>query len=137
MSPKSSPAGGPPLPPGISPRWAWHYRTLLALQARLRNERTEHAAEAAEPLEDPGMHPADVATDEFSHGVALSLLAAEDNALAEVEAAIQRLHRGVYGYCEATGKRIPRARLRALPWCRYTVAAAAVRESTRRGPPPG
>lgn len=95
----------------------------MALKDRLQEERFERTEEAGAPLESNSTHPADGATDESDHDVAFSLLAADENALAEVEAAIQRLHRGAYGYCEATGDRIPAARLRALPWCRYTVVA--------------
>jgi hypothetical protein len=33
---------------------------------------------------------------------AFSLLATEENGLLDVKAAIQRLHRGIYDYCEVT-----------------------------------
>ena len=70
-------------------------------------------------LEPHGMHLADTATDEFDHDLALALLAREESAATEVNDAITRIVEGRYGRCEETGRKIPAARLRALPWCRY------------------
>jgi len=76
------------------------------------------------------MHPADAATDSFDRDLACSLLAMEENALSEIDAALQRIHEGRYGVCELTGKLIPRQRLEAIPWARYTVKAQAEIERT-------
>ncbi|MGV3659232.1 MAG: TraR/DksA family transcriptional regulator [Prosthecobacter sp.] len=76
-------------------------------------------AAAAEPLESPAMSPADSAADELDHDLALSILSREQDALREVDAAIQRIFGGVYGRCEETGRPIPAARLRAVPWTRH------------------
>jgi RNA polymerase-binding transcription factor DksA len=76
--------------------------------------------EAAAPLEPHSLHAGDSASDEVDHDVALALLAAEQNALNDVNDAIARIERGTYGVCEASQAPIPAARLRALPWCRYT-----------------
>lgn len=43
--------------------------------------------------------------------------------LAEVNDAINRIHSGVYGICEKTGKNIPIARLLANPTARTVVSA--------------
>ena len=112
-------------------RWAWHRRALLALRDRLRAERSEHAGEAAEPMYTHDTRSEEGGNDEFDRDVALALLAAEENALVEVEAALARIEKGVYGICEETGREIPVERLRALPWCRTTVEAAKARESRR------
>jgi hypothetical protein len=66
------------------------------------------------------MDEADSATDEFDHDLALAQLSAKQNALYEVNQALKRLSDGRYGICEATGKAIPPARLRAIPWARFT-----------------
>lgn len=105
--------------PWIDPKWAWHYRQLLTLRDRLARDTETKLHEAAEPLEPHSLHAGDSATDEFDHDVALALLAAEQNALNEVNDALLRIERGKYGICEETGVKIPAARLRALPWCRY------------------
>jgi len=47
------------------------------------------------------------------------------DALAEVEAAIDRLEKGTYGYCERCGQPISRARLEAKPAARRCIACAS------------
>jgi RNA polymerase-binding transcription factor DksA len=39
----------------------------------------------------------------------------------EIDAALERITKGVYGVCEASGKPIPKERLEALPWARERV----------------
>jgi DnaK suppressor protein len=43
----------------------------------------------------------------------------------EIEEALKRIERNTYGVCELTGKQIPRVRLEAIPWTRFTVEAQA------------
>lgn len=38
-----------------------------------------------------------------------------------IEAAIRKIDNGTYGLCEATQKPISRARLEAIPYCRYSI----------------
>jgi RNA polymerase-binding transcription factor DksA len=106
-------------------RWAWHYQTLISLRERLLQQMLLRTSEVTEPIEPHGAHEADSATDEFEHDIALALLAHEENALREVQAAIYRILTGRYGRCELTGRPIPASRLRALPWCRYARAEAS------------
>ena len=44
--------------------------------------------------------------------------------LRDIDHALERIEEGTYGICEVTGKPIPVARLRALPWATMTVEAA-------------
>ena len=104
----------------INPKWAWHYRVLLGLRDRLLKDRSEQLAQAGERLESYSMDMADSATDAFDHDLALSELSAEQDALYEVDEALKRILNGTYGVCEETGKPIPAARLRAIPWTRFT-----------------
>jgi DnaK suppressor protein len=46
----------------------------------------------------------------------------EQKLLAEIDAALQRLDEGTYGYCEGTGDPIGFGRLWARPWARYSVS---------------
>ncbi len=101
-------------------KWRWHYRALLSLQSRLLRDRGDLLRAAAEPLEAHSLHEADSATDEFDHDLALTQLSAEQDALYEVNEALMRIQDGSYGVCEETGKGIPAARLRAIPWTRFT-----------------
>lgn len=105
----------------VPARWAWHYKTLLALRDRLLRDRKSLAGSAAQPIEPHSQDDADSATDEFDHDLALAELSAKQSALYEVEEAIKRILGGTYGVCEETGQLMPAARLRAIPWARFSV----------------
>ena len=68
-----------------------------------------------------GMHQADAGSDAYDRDFALSLLSQEQDALYEIDQALQRIELGTYGICEMSGKSIPRARLEAIPFARFTV----------------
>ena len=68
---------------------------------------------------------ADSGTDNFDRDFALSLLSADQDSVYEIEEALKRIEKKTYGVCELTGKTIPRARLEAIPWTRFTVEAQA------------
>jgi RNA polymerase-binding transcription factor DksA len=104
----------------VPAKWRWHHGVLLALQTRLMRERGELLRASAQPIEPHSMDEADSATDEFDHDLALTQLAAEQNALYAVNEALERIFDGSYGVCEETGKVIPAARLKAIPWTRFT-----------------
>lgn len=114
--------------PSIPKRWRWHYQALTSLRARLMEERREHLHQGSEPADRPSLHLADAATDQFDQDLALGLLSAEQDALYEVDAALDRIHRGTYGTCEETRVPIPEERLKAVPWTRYCEEASARRE---------
>ena len=127
-------------PPKNDPEhWAWHREKLEYLRDRLLEDSDTQRSNASET---PGSHTsdfADSATDESDHDMALSLLVHDQNALREVTAAIRRIQQGLYGICEETGKPIPAARLRAVPWTRYTreVEERLEREGIVELSPPG
>lgn len=75
-----------------------------------------------------GMHTGDAGSDSYDRDFALNLLAKEQDALSEVEQAIARAVTGVYGVCEMSGNRIPKERLEAIPFARYTVDCQAAWE---------
>ncbi len=78
-----------------------------------------------------GMHQADAGSDAYDRDFALNLLSQEQDALYEIEEALKRIELGTYGICEISGKEIPKARLEALPFARYTVECQA--EIERQG----
>ena len=67
-----------------------------------------------------GMHMGDAGSDAYDRDFALSMLTKEQDALYEINEALDRMDRGVYGMCELSGKKIPEERLEALPYTRYT-----------------
>jgi DnaK suppressor protein len=48
-----------------------------------------------------------------------------------IEKAITKIEEGTYGICEGSGKKIPVARLRAIPWTPYTVEFAEIAAKNR------
>src|SRR5205823_14585327 len=68
-----------------------------------------------------GMHQADAGSDAYDRDFALSLLSQEQDALYEIDQALKRIDLGTYGICEMSGKQIPRTRLEAIPFPRFTV----------------
>lgn len=72
-----------------------------------------------------GQHTGDAGSDSYDRDFALNLLAKEQDSLSEIEQAITRCKRGVYGICEMSGEKIPKERLEAIPFARYTVKCQA------------
>ncbi len=107
----------------INPEWAHYYETLLDLRERLLAQMSGLAKESAEEMASYSLHMADSGTDNFDRDFALSLLSSDQDAIYEIEEALKRIEKGTYGMCELTGKPIPKARLEAIPWTRFTVEA--------------
>lgn len=78
------------------------------------------------------IHMADIGSDTADQDFALNLAEKERQTIAEIDAALQRITDGSYGVCQATGKPIPKARLDAKPWAKYTIEAARMVESGHR-----
>jgi DnaK suppressor protein len=108
-----------------------YYRLLLELRSHVLQQLGEHTEETllksskddSGDLSGYGQHMADAGTDTFDRDFALSLVSSEQEALAEIEAAIKRIHNGTYGVCEATQKPITKERLLAVPFTRYSTEA--------------
>jgi DnaK suppressor protein len=49
--------------------------------------------------------------------------------LLEIEFALSRMEQGTYGFCEETDERIETERLLAIPWTRYGIEGAEIREA--------
>ncbi len=118
------------------PRWRWHYQKLLALRDRLERDRAQKRTDAGEPLEPYSMDMADSASDDIQHDLSLAELSAEQNLLFEVEEAIRRILAGAYGLCQETGRPIPLARLRVIPWARFSATVEARLEKNGEIPHP-
>jgi RNA polymerase-binding transcription factor DksA len=113
----------------VPPHWAWHYRTLTHLRDRVQQAHAEHASQAATPPNAESNNIADTAQERSDRDLLWAELGAENDQLFEIDCALQRIHDGIYGFCEVTGQPIPPERLRAVPWTRHCRAAAAASES--------
>jgi DnaK suppressor protein len=109
----------------IKPEWQGYYNTLIDLRERLVAQMNGLAKESAEEMASYSLHMADSGTDNFDRDFALSLLSSDQDAMYEIEEALKRIEKNTYGVCELTGKAIPKARLEAIPWTRFTVEAQA------------
>ncbi|MCO7174633.1 hypothetical protein ACFP7A_02990 [Sporolactobacillus kofuensis] len=71
-------------------------------------------------------HPAESATQLYEREKDLAFHKMEQKELKEINHALKKIHEGTYGYDEKTGEKIPRARLKALPTARTTVAHSEI-----------
>ena len=71
-------------------------------------------------LTDVPLHPADQGTDTMRQELDASNAARMSRQLAEIDAALERLHRDPerFGICEDTGSDVPFERLEVIPWAR-------------------
>ncbi|MHC4218510.1 MAG: TraR/DksA family transcriptional regulator [Planctomycetota bacterium] len=70
------------------------------------------------------IHMADIGTDTYDQDFMLGLAENERRRLREIDGALGRIQDRTYGVCQMTNKPIPKARLNAKPWARYTIEAA-------------
>lgn len=109
----------------IRPEWQKYYERLMELRDQLTKQMNGLAKESAQEMAGYSLHMADSGTDNFDRDFALSLLSSDQDAIYEIEEALKRIEKNTYGICELTGKPIPRTRLEAIPWTRFTVQAQA------------
>ncbi len=115
----------------VPEKYRRYYRLLIDLRNHVLAQLGEHTEETllksakddSGDLSGYGQHMADAGTDTFDRDFALSLVSGEQEALAEIEAAIKRIHDGTYGICEGTQKPIAKERLLAVPFTRYSAEA--------------
>jgi RNA polymerase-binding transcription factor DksA len=112
-------------PMKVKGEWAKYYQNLLELREQLLKQMSGLAKESAQEMAGYSLHMADSGTDNFDRDFALSLLSSDQDAIYEIEEALKRIEKDTYGVCELTGKPIPKARLEAIPWARFTVQAQA------------
>lgn len=77
-------------------------------------------------------HMADAGTDSMEREISFDIASKEGRLLREIDDALRRIYNGVYGICEASGEKISRARLEALPWARYTLQEQESMERKQR-----
>jgi DnaK suppressor protein len=112
----------------------------MALREHILRRQGGLAQEANDQQPAFSTHMADAGTDTFDRDFALGMLSSEQDALYEIDEALDRIRDGTYGKCELTGKPIESARLDAIPWTRFSAAAEKQLEregavkKTRLGP---
>ncbi|MCZ6835432.1 MAG: TraR/DksA C4-type zinc finger protein [Planctomycetota bacterium] len=76
------------------------------------------------------IHMADIGSDTYEQDFMLGMAENERQRIREIDEALKRIENRTYGVCQMTGKPIPKARLEAKPWAKYTIEAARQVEGT-------
>lgn len=116
------------------------YKALLELREHVSAELDLHTSDTLKrsskedsgDLSGYGQHMADAGTDTFDRDFALSLVSNEQEALYEIEEAIQRIFDDNYGVCEITGETIDEERLLAVPFTRCSLEGQRKLEQNKR-----
>lgn len=114
-----------------------YYRDLLLVKrAELIGDLSAMEAAALEArvgnLSNLPIHMADIGTDTYDQDFILGLAEKERQRLVEIDEALRHISDKTYGICQMTGKPIPKARLNAKPWAKYTIEAARAMEGQWR-----
>lgn len=124
----------------VPQKWEKYYKALLELRSHVSDGLALHTADTLKrsnkedsgDLSGYGQHMADAGTDTFDRDFALSLVSNEQEALYEIEEAIQRIYDDKYGVCEITNEPIAKERLIAVPFTRYSLEGQRELERNRR-----
>lgn len=87
--------------------------------------------EASGDLSAYSIHMADVAADSYERDRSAGLSNNINNILYEIEDALFRIEKGVYGLCEVCHKQISFERLQAVPYARMCIDCKRMREKPR------
>ncbi len=115
--------------PKVQRKWAEQFRILTHLREQFAGQKDAGSRSGKEEVSTFSEHMADAATDSYDRDWALAMLSSAQNALYEIDAALNRIRNGTYGICELTGEPIEPQRLKAIPWARFSARAQAQLES--------
>jgi DnaK suppressor protein len=120
-------------PSGLSKSDLQYFRNLLLEKRREIlgdvGSMESEAFKGGSNLSNMPIHMADVGTDNFEQEFTLGLIESERQILREIQEALVRIEDGTFGICQGTGKPIPRVRLEAVPWAKYTIEYSRLLES--------
>ena len=108
---------------------------LLQMRAQLRGDVSALADAAltksngASGSSSVPSHIADLGSDTFDQDNTILLMNNEGETLAQIEAALERIESGEYGFCVECGGKIPKMRLKTIPFTPYCVKCASKLES--------
>ena len=113
-------------PQKVPKEWKSYYSDLMKLRSALKGALDERSSEtigasARESSGELSLNSSDAGTETFDRDVALSMVANEQDALNEIEDAIDRIFDGSFGVCQETLKPIKKNRLKAVPFTRFSL----------------
>jgi DnaK suppressor protein len=111
---------------------------LIQLRARLRGDVSTLANTALSSSGGGGTgssavpsHMADMGSDTFEQDNTILLMNSEGETLVAIEAALERIEEGVYGSCLECSGKIPKMRLKAIPYTPHCVKCASELEDDK------
>lgn len=118
---------------GFGERDLQHFRELLLNKRReilgdVSSMEREALSENKSDLSNLPVHMADQGTDAYEQEFTLGLVENNRALLKDINDAMAKIQNGTYGLCEGTAKPISRPRLEAIPWVRYSMEFAQMRE---------
>ena len=121
----------------VPKQWMPYYNDLMSLRASLKGALGERSnetlgASARESSGELSLNSSDAGTETFNRDVALSMVASEQEALVEIEDAIDRIFDGTYGICQETKKPIKKTRLKVVPFTRFSLEGQNLYEQRKR-----
>ena len=124
----------------VPSQWLPYFDTLIgmrdrisgSLEQRSKDTLKRNTREDSGDLSAYGQNSSDAGIDTFDQEFALSLVSSEQEQLAEVKQALNRIKKGTYGICEATGQPIGAERLKAVPYTRFSKEGQQLQETMRR-----
>ncbi len=75
--------------------------------------------------------PIDAASQSLDKEILFELSGNSHNTIGQIEAALRKIEKGIYGRCELCRQPIPKKRIKALPFARYCVHCQTSSESNR------
>ena len=108
------------------------YKMLIKLRTHVLSELDLHTQDTLQHDPNVSLNMDNSDTDNMNREFALSLVSSEQEALFEIEEAIQRIYNNTYGVCEITGNPISKERLLAVPFTRFSVKGQTMFESQKR-----
>lgn len=75
--------------------------------------------------------PIDMAGQSLDKEILFELSGNSHNTIGQIEAALRKIEKGIYGRCELCRQPIPKKRIKALPFARYCVNCQTSSESRR------
>jgi len=115
-----------------------HKKLLLETKEKITRDIKQMASDSANSQPDSSrdisghaLHMADVATDMYDREFNLGLASNDREILQKIDAALKRIEDGTYGLCLKTGKLIPAARLKALPYAEHCLEVQQELDSKR------
>jgi len=121
----------------VPKEWQSYYDDLMSLRNSLKGAlgaRSDETlgASARESSGELSINSSDSGTEAFNRDVALSMVASEQEALEEIEDAIDRIFDGTFGICQETKKPIKKARLKVVPFTRFSLEGQTQYEQRNR-----